>query len=89
MLCCTHMLWCREGCVMCSDPKCSNRASMKHHILTIITHSVESENLRTTLRKLLGGVILLICTSHYVSGKYTLGMSCLVYHQDHVASADS
>jgi hypothetical protein len=74
---------------MCSDPMCSNRARIKRHVLTIVTHSAESENLRTTLREYLGGVTLLICTSHCVSGKCTLGMSCLVYHQGHVASADS
>ena len=65
---------------------------MTLYVLTIVSHSAESENLRTTLGEYLGGdcgVTLLTCISNCVSGKYTLDMYCLVYYQAHVASVDS
>ena len=83
------MLWYMEGCVKWSDPKCSNRAGMTLYVLTIVSHRAGSKNLRTTLGYYLGVVTLLICISHCVSGKYSLGMYSLVEHQHHVACAEA
>ena len=64
------------------DPLCFD------HCQSYYCHSAESENLGTKLGKYLGGVILLFCISHCVSGKYTLGTYCRVYHPNYVTSVD-